>query len=256
MKVPAALLILATTLSAAPSDGEILIVYDNTSIAAGIQGDWGFAAAVTFAGHRVLFDTGTKPDVLLSNLEKLKVDPGSIEQVLISHAHRDHFGGLFSIWRKNSRMSVHFLDAFPSSLFREAEAAGIRPSRATGPFELTPGILSTGIVEGNPPEQSMVLETSRGIVLLTGCSHPGLVKIVETVERQRNKHSILLVVGGFHMGGQDEATIRRSIARLKEMKVVEVIPTHCTPELASRLFKEAYAERCRPGGAGTRIALD
>ncbi len=256
MRSLAALFILAAALGTAPSDGEILIVYDNTSIAAGIQEDWGFAAVVTFSGHRVLFDTGTKPDVLLSNLEKLKVDPGSIEQVLISHAHRDHFGGLFSIWRKNSRMSVHFLDVFPSSLFREAEAVGIKPNRVTGPFELTSRIFSTGVVEGNPPEQSMILETSRGIVLLTGCSHPGLVKIVEAVERQRNRDSILLVVGGYHMGGQDEATIRRSIARLKEMKVAEVFPTHCTGELASRLFKEAYGERCRPGGAGTRIPLD
>ncbi|MGH9672428.1 MAG: MBL fold metallo-hydrolase, partial [Bryobacteraceae bacterium] len=73
---------------------EIRVIYDNTSASDGVKEDWGFGALVTFRGRRVLFDTGTKPDLFLENVKKLDIDPRSVEQALISHTHPDHRGGV------------------------------------------------------------------------------------------------------------------------------------------------------------------
>ena len=241
---------------ATPAELEIQIIYDNTSARAGIEADWGFAALVSFRGQRVLLDSGTKPKLFLENLKKLGIDPASITHAVISHEHGDHINGIYRLYSLNPSMVVYFLDAFPDEAFKRADAVGMKPRRVTGPVEIVPGIYSTGLVEGRPPEQALIVETSKGLVLITGCSHPGVAKLVEAAEKQRGQDSVRLVLGGFHMGGQSESEILTHIARLKELKVQSVVPTHCTGDLAQRLFREAYGDKCDTGGAGKRIVLD
>lgn len=256
MHLLAILGLLASMATAAQPELAITIIYDNTSARPGITADWGFSALVTFRGHRVLFDAGAKPDVFLGNLNKLNIDPATIEHVVVSHAHGDHLGGVYALYLKNRTMTVHFLDSFPPQAFEKAAEIGMKPRRVTGPFEVAPGIYSTGIIDGSPPEQSLVVQTSKGLVLLTGCSHPGVVKIVEAAEQQRQANSVRLLLGGFHMVQQDAATVRATIFRLKKLNVTAVLPAHCTGDLASRLFREAYGEQCSAAGAGKLIVLD
>lgn len=217
---------------------EIRIVYDNTSVEAGLQPDWGFAALVTRGGSRVLFDTGAKPDLFMANLKKLEIDPGSIEHLVISHNHADHTGGIKPLLAQNPRIKVHM------------------PEARSGPFEVAPGIYSTGPIEGQPREQALVIETPKGIVVLTGCSHPGVVKMVEAAEKQRGKNSVRLLLGGFHMLQQSADQITATISRLKQLNVASAIPTHCSGDLAIKLFREAFGVGPGAAGAGKRIVLD
>jgi len=71
----------------------ITVVYDNSSLQKDLMSDWGFACVVDAAGHRLLFDTGAKGDLLLANVRKLGIDPTTFEAVVISHNHWDHTGG-------------------------------------------------------------------------------------------------------------------------------------------------------------------
>ncbi len=245
-------------LPAAPPEPEleIRVIYDNTSARPDVQADWGFAAAVTFRGRRVLFDSGTKPELFLTNLEKMEVDPSSITQAVISHQHPDHRNGIYKLFPRHPSIRIHFLKAFYEKAYDEATAVGMTPNRVTGPFEVEPGVHSTGMIPGDPPEQSLVVETSKGIVLLVGCGHPGVVNIVETVQAQRGKDSIRLLLGGFHMLRQSEDEINSQIAKLKQLNVRRVMPAHCSGDLAKRLFQEAYGENFETLGAGKVLRFD
>ena len=106
----------------------------------------------------------------------------TIEHAVISHQHGDHLRGVYWVFEKNPQMKVHFLDSFPEEAFRRAAAVNMKPHRVKEPFEVVPGVYSTGTVDGLPPEQSLLIETSQGLVMMVGCSHPGLVKLVETAE--------------------------------------------------------------------------
>ncbi len=230
-------MLLASGWAIAAPPVEIRVVYDNTPAQAGLRADWGFAAVVTVNGHRVLFDSGTKPELFMENLKLLEVDPASIECVLISHAHGDHMGGLAPLRALNPQLKVHM------------------PERS-GPFEIAPGIWSTGIIEGQPNEQALAIQTPKGLVLLTGCSHPGIVRMVEAAEKQRGAASLRLLLGGFHMLQQNAAQIQTTVQRLQELKVERLMATHCTGDLATKMFKDAFGVRFETAGAGKRIVLE
>jgi 7,8-dihydropterin-6-yl-methyl-4-(beta-D-ribofuranosyl)aminobenzene 5'-phosphate synthase len=253
----------STWVCAAEPDGgdrqpelEIRVIFDNTSAREDLRRSWGFSAVVDFGGHRVLFDAGSDPILLLQHLEKMQIDPKSIEHAVISHQHGDHLRGVYWVFEKNPKMKVHFLDCFPEEAFRRAAAVNMKPHRVTEPFEVVPGIYSTGIVQGQPPEQSLVIETSQGLVMLVGCSHPGVVKLVETAQMQRKKESIRLLLGGFHMLRKRPDQIKKSINRLQDLKVLTVMPAHCSGDLAKEMFPILYGEQFHTAGAGRRIVLD
>ena len=250
------LLLLAGLALGADPALQFRIVYDNTSAQPGIAQDWGFSTLVDFHGNRILFDSGTRPELFLENLRKLAIDPASISQAVISHEHPDHRSGIYRLYPLNPAMLVHFLDNFVPVAYDEAAAIRMPLNRVTGPFEIVPGMYSTGIIEGSPCEQSLVMETPRGLVLLTGCCHPGVVKIVEAVEKQRGSGSIRLLIGGLHMYQQNGAQINATIARLRELNVAAVIPAHCSGDLAKRLFKESYGPAFDTAGAGKLITPD
>ena len=236
------------------SELEIQVIYDNTSAREDMRADWGFAALIKFRGHQVLFDSGAYPELFLENLRKMEIDPASIEHAVISHHHADHRSGIYPLYRQNPSMKVHFLDDFPVQAFEQAETVDMEPHRVTGSFEVVPGIRSTGIIDGNPSEQGLIIETAEGIVLVTGCAHPGVVKMVETVQRQTGNDSIRVLVGGFHMFMQKADQIAATIDRLKLLNVDTIIPAHCTGDLAKEMIEEAFGNGFDTAGAGRRIA--
>ncbi|MBC8354793.1 MAG: MBL fold metallo-hydrolase [Planctomycetes bacterium] len=235
---------------------EVLVLFDNTSAREDLRRSWGFSALIDFRGHRVLFDAGSDPTLLLEHLEKMQIDPKSIDHAIISHQHGDHLRGVYWVFEKNPKMTVHFLDNFPEEAFRRAAGVGMKPRRVKGPFEVVPGIYSTGIVDGKPPEQSLVIDTSLGLVMLVGCSHPGVVKLVETAQSQRKTDSIHLLLGGFHMLRKQPNEIKAAITQLKDLNVTNAVPAHCSGDLAKELFQSAYGDKFNTAGAGRRIVLD
>lgn len=235
---------------------EIRVIYDNTSAQAGVQEDWGYAALVDFRGHRILFDSGTKPDLFLANLRKLQIDPESIAQAVISHEHRDHRSGIYKLYPLHPRLTAFFLDRFPAEAFAEAQQVGMKPRRVTGPEQLAPGLWTTGAIEGDPPEQALVMETSKGVVLMTGCSHPGIVKIVETVKQQRGVESIRMLIGGFHLFRTGADQIEEIGKRLQALRVERIVPAHCTGDPAKERFAAMWKEKYGTAGAGKRLVLD
>ena len=210
----------------------VVIIYDNTTSRAGLKADWGFSALVETEERKILFDTGADGGILLSNMQKLKVDPEEIEDVFISHPHWDHIGGLPSFLRLNNKVKLWIPSYFP-------EAKNAREIiEVKKPTKLYEGIYSTGELDGI--EQFLCVETRKGILIIAGCSHPRMGHILKAASQFGKVYGI---IGGLH-GTRPES--------LKELDLI--CPTHCTQYKSE--MRSLYPEKYIEGGAGKIIEVE
>jgi len=153
----------------------ITIVYDNNGFDDRLQTEWGFACWVEYGEHTILFDTGGDGDILLENMAQLDLDPRRIELVVLSHEHGDHTFGLDELLAMHSEVTVIMPQSFPNDLKRQVEDAGAELVEVSGSAELLPGLYSTGEMGRNIIEQALVARSTQGLVVITGCAHPGIV---------------------------------------------------------------------------------
>jgi len=226
----------------------IKIYYDNTSVNKEIKPDWGFSALVKYRGRNILFDTGGNAQVLAENMKKMGSDPKSIEFVVVSHEHWDHVGGLSAILRPGQK--VYFLKSFPESLKDKVKASGAGLFEVAGFQEIIPGVYTTGELGGVLKEQSLILDTDKGLIIVTGCSHPGIVEIVRR-SKELLKKEVYFVIGGFHLGALGAGQVEKIIAELKDLEVKKLAPCHCTGEKAISLFQKEFGNDFLKVGAGS-----
>jgi len=189
-------------------------------------------------------------------MNQLAAEAAALELAVFTHPHQDHLGGLPALLKHRPALPVYFLDSFPPDVSASAVSMGAKPVSVAATRQITPGIYTTGPVEGEPSEQALVIDTPKGLVVLVGCSHPGIVKMVEAARRTRPGAPIRLVAGGFHMLKDSEAHVRTAVARLQEIGVQSIMPTHCTGAAATAIFQQEFGNRFVRGGVGTRIPLD
>ncbi len=232
----------------------VTIVHDNNPFDDRLQTAWGFAATVTGPDKTILFDTGSDGTLLLDNMALMEVDPNAIDTVFLSHAHDDHTGGLVGFLTVHPKVDVFLLESFPKRFKETVRGYGAAVVEVESPREICACVYSTGRMGRQVYEQALVVRTVKGLVILTGCAHPGVEKIVERV-RALHEEDILLVVGGFHLGWATEGQIEQVIRTLKEFGVRYVAPTHCTGEKAQDLFLKYFGNRCLRAGVGSIITL-
>ena len=227
----------------------ITVIYDNNHYEPGYGTDWGFACVVEGLEQTILFDTGARGDLLLSNMAKAGIDPEEIDICVISHTHGDHTGGLRQFAARNPQITLYVPGSHVDS-FRKAFGASV--SRIIGVGEARPickGAYTTGELGGNIKEQSLVLDSERGLILITGCAHPGIVHITEFV-KEHFQRDILAVLGGFHLGQHSQRSIRRIVGDMQALGVACTGPCHCSGTMARALFAEAYGDHYLEIGAG------
>lgn len=238
----------------ARDDLAVTVVHDNYPFVDDLKTAWGFSALVTGLQKSILFDTGSDGALLLENMAKLRVDPGRIEIVVLSHVHADHTGGLVGLLRANPRVQVYLPQTFSSRFKEVVRRYGATIVEVNGPQEICQDVYTTGVLGRRVKEQALVLRTHRGLVVLTGCAHPGVTRIVEQVKGQHTE-SILLVMGGFHLEWVTTGKVEKISAVLQKHGVRYVAPTHCTSDRARQVFRERYAEHCLDMGAGKVVSL-
>lgn len=207
------------------------IIYDNTAFRRDLQANWGFSALVEAKGKRILFDTGGSGSILLSNMRKLKIIPKEIDDVFISHSHFDHTGGLSAFLDQNNEVKVWVPRSF-RGVKNAKEVIVIENSR-----KLYEGIYSTGKLEGI--EQSLCIQTHKGILIIAGCSHPRMEHIISAASQFGKVYGI---IGGLH-GNRPES--------LKNLDLICAV--HCTQY--KQEIKSLYPEKYIEGGAGKVIEI-
>ncbi|MDY7019652.1 MAG: MBL fold metallo-hydrolase [Chloroflexota bacterium] len=232
----------------------IVIVYDNNEYDSHLTTAWGFSCVVKLPQKTILFDTGGNGSILLSNMAKLDIKPEEIDTVVLSHAHVDHSGGLDEFLRQNSRVTVYMPLSFAQGMKQDVESRGGKVKQVHEPHELFEGLFTTGEINSGVREQSLLIKTFKGLAVITGCAHPGVVNTVKRA-KEITKDKIYLVIGGFHLIGASPSQLNYIAESLLDLGVERVAPCHCSGDEARNLFKKCFGENYIGCGVGKKIII-
>ncbi|MBN2354472.1 MBL fold metallo-hydrolase, partial [candidate division KSB1 bacterium] len=155
------------------------ILYDNYVAQPPYEADWGFSCLIQGTEKTILFDTGTKGDILLRNMERMKVDLSKIDLIVISHMHGDHTGGLASVLDKVKNIPVYLPASASKSQQRAIQNSGGKVILCKDSVSPCKDVFTTGEMGDEIKEQSLLIKTAKGLVVITGCSHPGVADIAK-----------------------------------------------------------------------------
>jgi 7,8-dihydropterin-6-yl-methyl-4-(beta-D-ribofuranosyl)aminobenzene 5'-phosphate synthase len=273
--------------SADPAKAQITVLYDAFGKDSAMQKDWGYAAFVEYGGKRILFDTGNNPTILAQNAKEKGIDLSKLDFVVMSHRHGDHMGGLTYVLSVNPKVPIYapkesfgvYGADLPSTFYRKDPSLPSEQRYYNGAppevmrfgsawpganfhlvdknTEIAPNIHMVTLVSDNPGtlemrELSLVINTSEGLVIVVGCSHPGIDKIVESATAI-NPH-VHFIAGGLHLVGASDPDIEKIVAALHDrFKVEYVAPGHCTGEPAFTALKKAFGDHYVYAGLGTTL---
>ena len=230
----------------------ITVIFDNNPYKKGLETGWGFSCLIEGIKKTILFDTGADGNVLLDNMQKLGIDPGTVDTLVLSHAHSDHVGGAYSFLQKNHKVTMYIPESFPESFKDRIRQYGARIVEVKESAEIFEKVYLTGEMGVWIKEQSLIIRTPNGMVVITGCAHPGVVNIVKRAKEMFDDE-VLLVMGGFHLINKSRSEIDAIVSDMKKMGVRYVGPCHCSGDKARELFEQAYREHYIRIGAGKRI---
>ena len=283
----------ATTLPPPPataaSPARITVLYDAFGKDAAMTKDWGYAALVEINGKRILFDTGDDAAVLAKNVKAKGVDLTKLDFVVLSHRHSDHVSGLSYVLSVNPQVKIYapkegfgiFGSDLPSKFYRKDESlpAEMRYYNGAPPetmqfgtlfpganihlidktTEVTPGITLIALISDAPgtrelKELSLAIDTPDGVVLVVGCSHPGIETIV--AEAVKINPHIHFLTGGFHLVAAQDPVIEKIVNALHDTYKVDFIaPGHCTGEPTFTALQKAFGDRYLYAGLGTTLGM-
>jgi len=238
-----------------PSLSELVIVYDNNPFDSRLKTAWGFSCLVRLPPKTILFDTGGDSSTLLYIMNKLQLDPKEVEMVVLSHIHGDHVGGLGGFLKQNSDVTVYLPRSFPQSFKDDVKSFKARVEEIHEAGELLPGVYTTGELDGGIKEQSLIITADQGLVIVTGCSHPGVLNIIRRAKEIVPASKVYLVVGGWHLGGASQTQLKSIIDGFRQLGVERVAPCHCSGDETRRWFKQYYGDDYIDSGVGKRIPL-
>jgi len=279
----------AAPTASAPAKAQITVLYDAFGKGLGMQKDWGYSAFIEYAGKRILFDTGNNPDILARNAKAKGIDLSKLDFVVMSHRHGDHMGGLAYLLKVNPSVRIYapkegfgvygadlpssfyrkdpslpseqrYYDGTPPEIMRFGSAwPGANFQLVDKETEIVPDIHLIALVSDKPGtlelrELSLALNTPEGMVIVVGCSHPGVDKIVAAAATINPR--IHVIAGGLHLVVTSDADIEKIVAALHEtFKVEYIAPGHCTGEPAFAVLRKAFGDRYMYAGLGTTLEL-
>jgi 7,8-dihydropterin-6-yl-methyl-4-(beta-D-ribofuranosyl)aminobenzene 5'-phosphate synthase len=271
-----------------------ILVENCASPATTLMGEHGFAALIETEDFCLLFDTG-QGKVIIPNLEALGIDLIRVNAVSLSHGHYDHAGGLPAVLKKTGKIPVYLGEAafapkyallpngadkwigMPGSR-EELEKEGADFQIVEGPRELSPRIILTGSIprvadfesvepilvvekEGEkvpdliPEDQAVILKGEKGITVLTGCAHAGMVNTLWFAQKITGADKIHGLIGGTHLLFASDERIEKTVAALRELGVEMLAPSHCTGFRATAELHRRVGELMMPGSAGMIFRL-
>jgi len=249
-------------------DLAITVVYNNNPCGRESAGGWGFSAMLAGTEKNILFDTGPDSSLLWAgrrrkaspsglaadSMETLEKDPKSIDIIVLSHIHSDHSGGLWGFLEKNANVTIYLPESFPKKFKDRTTSAGANTVEVKEPLEICENVYSTGQLGKWKKEQSLIIRTEAGMIVMAGCAHPGILNIVKKA-RDLIKDDILLVMGGFHLEWARGAKIEKIISAFDQWGVRYVGPCHCCGHKAMSALEKHFGKNYINVGAGTVITL-
>lgn len=233
----------------------VRVIYDNYASVDSLMPDWGYSVVIEGLAKTILFDTGTKPDIFASNFRKMGLDASEIDFLVLSHEHGDHIGGISSFVKMKTDIPVIIPHSFTKVFKKRMESLGLKPILVKEPAMICEDLYTSGEFDFPIAEQALVLDTKQGLVVMTGCSHPGIVEMLKEIKTSFNKN-IYMVFGGFHLLEKSEEEMDVIISAMKALGVVKCGATHCTGDKQIKMFRDAFGENYFDLGAGNIIVIN
>ncbi len=270
---------------------EITILVENSSNNPELEVEHGLSYLIEYDGHKIMFDCG-QSDKTVSNAKKLGIDLKDLDAIVFSHGHYDHTGGLPFVYSicPDAKVYLHS-DAFKARFSKKEDGVNfigmprrtkrylkaMVVDRTPKPTEIFPGINVTGAIprmsdfedvggafylnekctraDKVQDDQSLYIETEKGIVVILGCSHSGVINTLDYIDRQTDYEKVHAVIGGMHLVNADESRIKRTTNIFKRRDIDIIVPLHCTGEAATEAFKENLADKVQIYATGDKIEI-
>ncbi|MGD9014855.1 MAG: MBL fold metallo-hydrolase [Candidatus Omnitrophota bacterium] len=235
---------------------QVKVLFDKQALSNKLHTGWGVSFLIN---NRILFDTGENGQWLIDNMHQMNVEIDKLQAIVISHDHWDHTGGLKEILKK-MKLRVYGCPNFSIDFKDKIDYLNSELISLNKITEISQNIYSTGEITGlyagrEIAEQAMVMRTDKGISVLTGCSHPEIIKILTKIKSEFPKEKFYLVAGGFHLIEQDARLVKIIAEDFKNLEVAKVGPTHCTGKEAEDILKDAYKDDFLPIRVGQTIEI-
>ncbi|HKL13474.1 MAG TPA: MBL fold metallo-hydrolase [Halanaerobiales bacterium] len=248
------ILIITFNTMAVAEDLSMTIIYDNYSYQENLSTDWGFSCYIEGLHDNILFDTGKNGVILLDNMERLAIKPEIIDTIILSHHHQDHTGGLNDFLNSNNEVDVYIPNSFLDMQKQNIKQAGANLINIVDSTKICDSVFSTGELGVVVKEQSLIIKTNKGLVIITGCAHPGVVKIVKKA-KELYSEDIYLLMGGFHLNDENTSEIKEIAEQLKKEGVIKVAPSHCSGDKARNIFSPVFKDNYIISGVGKKIII-
>jgi 7,8-dihydropterin-6-yl-methyl-4-(beta-D-ribofuranosyl)aminobenzene 5'-phosphate synthase len=244
------------------------VLCDNTSQSDSIFADHGFSCLIESGDQTCLFDAGNNPEKFMANVGKLDVDCSAIDHVFISHIHGDHMGGLSPILEECNRPTLCMPVSYPrpggesfgdradadfSAMLEELKPFVYEVIQSREPATFGRDFHTTGVIDNWSYEQALIFPTPKGLIIITGCAHPGIVDIARHA-REVMRQDVHFVMGGFHLMRSDSAHVDSVAQELRQLTRY-IGPCHCTGEKARAIIKSVFREDYVDVHAGLRLQL-
>ena len=278
--------------SAQEQPARITILYDAFGEPSTLKRGWGYSALVEYGGRSILFDTGANLDDFTFNATALGVDLTRLDMVILTHRHGDHTSGLNQVLKVNPAVGIytpvegayfdtpypplltnlikrniesvpedlHYYDGkYPESIAAGTPWPGAKFTQIRTPTEVMPGFWLFSTLSDTPGtremnEVSMAIKTPQGLVLMVGCSHPGIEKIMDAASKIDER--IYTVFGGMHLVDVTDSEVKRMAASFHDKwKLERIAAGHCTGEFAFSEFNRIFGPKFDHAGVGAVISL-
>ncbi len=235
---------------------KITILYDNRCDDRSLQEGWGFSALIEHDRSKILFDTGGDPASFFSNAERMQLSLSEITHLVFSHRHWDHIAGFKEIAKKvGKETSLYVPKTFPWLLLKSGSAHFAKAKIVRSFEEIAPNVYALVLRGGFwLYELSLVIRTPKGLGIITGCAHPGIIHILKKAQ-EHLQSDIDFVLGGFHLLFSPANTCLDIVKQLQALNVQKVAPCHCSGDHLIRMLQDAYGSNFSKVGTGTVLTF-
>lgn len=221
---------------------KLTIIYDNEkSIQSNLCHGFGFSCYIEFQGQKILFDTGGDVLKFDNNIKELNIDLKAIDKVFLSHHHWDHTNGVSKVLNSLSLNTTVFIPANFNTEILKPIPPNIQIVTNEN-FQPIDSNLYSLTMNGESSllkitEQALIFDTPLGLIIITGCGHPGVVNILQETQKYCNSN-IYALVGGFHLYNKFDRVVRNIVEELNKFNIEVIAPCHCTGEKAKHYLQQ------------------